>query len=82
MVDIGALPVFEGIRRHDHGKPDFNFASVHAPCNAHHLRELERTWEQDGRSWSLKLKTRLLDLHESVSAAGGQLPHDPAQKRP
>lgn len=79
MIDIGVLPVFEAILCHDHWKPYLNLTAVHALCNAHHLRELERAWEQDGQAWAWKLKAPLLDLHESVAAAGGQLPHDPAQ---
>ena len=49
---IGILPGFTGILCHDHWKPYFHYGRFHALCNAHHLRELERAWEQDGQQWA------------------------------
>ena len=40
-------PHFKGVLCHDHWKPYFKLDCQHALCNAHHLRELERAWEQD-----------------------------------
>jgi transposase len=48
MEAMGILPAFKGISVHDHWKPYLRFHCDHAFCNAHHLRELERAWEQDG----------------------------------
>jgi len=30
-------------------------AASHALCTAHHLRELERAWEQDSQQWAKKM---------------------------
>ena len=51
MNDMGVLPMFSGVLCHDHWKPYFTYGCTHALCNAHHLRELERAWEQDGQTW-------------------------------
>ena len=47
MNEIGILPKFKGILCHDHWKPYYTYPCIHALCNAHHLRELERAWDQD-----------------------------------
>lgn len=73
MDDIGILPQFNGILCHDHWKPYYTYACAHSLCNAHHLRELERAWEQDGQQWALDLKTCLLQLDQRVKEAGGVL---------
>ena len=49
MNDMGVLPRFKGILCHDHWKPYFKYDCTHTLCNAHHLRELQRAWEQDGQ---------------------------------
>jgi transposase len=34
-------------------KPDYHYTGcLHSLCNAHHLRELERAFEQDGQQWA------------------------------
>ncbi|WP_374276187.1 transposase [Pseudoalteromonas sp. 2CM28B] len=45
----GILPHFTGVLCHDHWKPYYQYTQCqHALCNAHHIRELERAWDQDG----------------------------------
>lgn len=55
MDDIGILPRFKGVLCHDHWKPYYKFDCTHALCNAHHLRELTRAWEQDDQQWAYNL---------------------------
>lgn len=52
MDEIGVLPRFTGTLCHDHWKPYYRYGCTHALCNAHHLRELTRAWEQDGQEWA------------------------------
>jgi len=47
MDEMGVLPHFSGVLCHDHWKPYYRYDCTHSLCNAHHLRELERAWEQD-----------------------------------
>ena len=71
MLAMGVLENFRGILCHDHWKPYFNFKCLHALCNAHHLRELERAWEQDKQTWAKKMQALLLEINEAVAKAGG-----------
>ncbi len=50
--EMGILPKYQGIICHDHWKPYFKYGGLHALCNAHHLRELERAAEQDKQKWA------------------------------
>jgi len=70
---MGILPDFKGILCHDHWKPYYKIDCTHALCNAHHLRELERAWEQDGQQWAKKLKQLLEKINIKAIAAGGAL---------
>jgi len=45
----------------------------YALCNAHHLRELERAWEQDGQAWAKQMKGLLETINRKVIDAGGAL---------
>lgn len=73
MNAMGILPGFTGILCHDHWKPYFRFSCEHALCNAHHLRELQRAWEQDKQEWAKDLRALLLEINAAVDNAGGQL---------
>ena len=74
MDAIGILPVFRGVLCHDHWKPYYQYtACQHALCNAHHLRELERAWEQDGQAWAKEMQELLLAINQAVDQAGGCL---------
>jgi transposase len=73
LDEIGILPNYRGILCHDHWKPYFNYGQAHALCNAHHLRELTRAWEQDGQKWAQQMNTLLLEINGAVDNAGGCL---------
>ena len=67
------LPNFSGNLVHDHWKPYYKLSCQHVLCNAHHLRELERSWEQDNQQWAKIMKNLLLEINTAVDAADGQL---------
>ena len=74
MVDAGVIPAFHGVLCHDHWKPYYTYDQAdHALCNAHHLRELERAWEQDDQQWANTMQTLLTTIKQAVDAAGGVL---------
>jgi len=73
MDEMGVLPPFQGILCHDHWKPYYRYAPIHALCNAHHLRELERAWEKDGQQWAKRMQDLLLEIKKAVDDAGGIL---------
>ncbi len=80
MNDMGILSRFRGILCHDHWKPYYKIDCTHALCNAHHLRELTRAWEQDGQQWARKLKNLLETINRKVTDAGGALDAQESQK--
>ncbi|GFO72826.1 transposase, IS66 family [Bathymodiolus japonicus methanotrophic gill symbiont] len=80
MNDIGILPHFHGILCHDHWKPYYKYDCTHSLCNAHHLRELTRAWEQDKQEWALEMKRLLEKMNDAVNEAGGMLLHKEAEK--
>jgi len=81
MDEMGVLPGFKGILCHDHWKPYYTYNCTHALCNAHHLRELTRAWEQDGQKWALEMKTFLETINQKVTDAGGALDAGESQKQ-
>ena len=80
MNDMGILPWFQGVLCHDHWKPYYKFDCTHALCNAHHLRELTRAWEQDGQQWAKNMKNLLETINRKVNDAGGALEAQESQK--
>lgn len=70
---MGVLPFFKGILCHDHWKPYYKLDCTHALCNAHHLRELTRAWEQDDQQWAHDMKDLLEKINTRVIDAGGVL---------
>ena len=80
MNDMGVLPRFDGILCHDHWKPYYRIDCTHALCNAHHVRELTRAWEQDGQQWAQKLKNLLETINRKVADAGGALDAKESEK--
>lgn len=73
MDAIGILPRFKGLLCHDHWKPYFRYDCSHSLCNAHHLRELEWAFEQDGQAWAKAMQDRLIECNQAVQNAGGCL---------
>jgi transposase len=77
---IGILPEFTGILCHDHWKPYYTYKCVHSLCNAHHLRELTRAWEQDNQKWARRMKALLEEMNHTVDDAGGCLERIESEK--
>jgi transposase len=73
MNDMGILPGFNGVLCHDHWKPYYKIDCTHALCNAHHLRELTRAFEQDDQQWAQDLSNLLVTINNKVIDAGGAL---------
>lgn len=80
MDEMGILPFFKGILCHDHWKPYYRYNCIHSLCNAHHLRELERAWEQDGQKWAKTMQALLIDISTAVGLAGGCLSADETKR--
>lgn len=73
LDDIGILPTFQGTLCHDHWKPYYHYGGSHALCNAHHLRELERAWEQDKQQWAQDMALLLKEINKATLEAGSRL---------
>jgi transposase len=73
LDDIGILPQFSGTLCHDHWKPYYKYGVHHALCNAHHLRELERAWEQDDQRWAKEMAALLKEINRAAQDAGTSL---------
>ena len=80
MDEEGILPLFKGVLCHDHWKPYYRYDCLHALCNAHHLRELERAWEQDHQQWAREMQMLLIEMSKVIDDAGGSLPPDEAEQ--
>ena len=76
---IGILPRFHGLLCHDHWKPYFRYDCLHSLCNAHHLRELEWAFEQDGQAWAKAMQDLLIECNQAVHQAGGCLDAEHAE---
>ena len=82
--EMGVLPFYNGILCHDYYTAYFDYGGLHALCNSHHLRELERSLEQDNQCWSKLMKELLNEINGEVIKAGGRLDdleQDKYQKR-
>jgi transposase len=73
MDAIGILPEFKAILCHDHWKPYYRYGCTHSLCNAHHIRELTRAWEQDNQKWAANMQALLEKINRKVIDAGGVL---------
>jgi transposase len=76
---MGVLEHFHGRLGHDHWKSYFQFLCTHFLCNAHHLRELQRAWEQDGQRWARNMRALLLEINDATLQAGGCLDEQTAK---
>ncbi len=69
MDEADILPHIKGVLCHDHWKPYYQYTQCqHALCNAHHLRELERIWEQEGMEWAKQMQDLLKDINHYQQA--------------
>lgn len=73
MDRMGILPHYKGILVHDHWKPYFVYACIHALCNAHHLRELEAAIDFDKQKWANKMQDLLIEMRDAVEKSGGSI---------
>jgi transposase len=73
MNEIGILPIFEGLLCHDHWKPYYRYDCIHCLCNAHHIRELTRAFEQDNQAWAKQMRELLETINRKVLDSGGVL---------
>ena len=65
MDEADILPHFTGILCHDHWKPYYQYTKCqHSLCNAHHIRELERAWEQENMQWAKDMQTLLKEMNK------------------
>ena len=67
MDRMGVLPKYGGFLCHDHWKPYYNYTNcTHSLCNSHHLRELERAYEQDDQSWAQNMSNLLNEINDHM----------------
>jgi len=66
---VGILLGFTGVAVHDRGKSYWHFEGcAHAPCNVHHLRELNCLEKLTGHYWPMGLRDVLVDGKKAVAA--------------
>ena len=80
MEAADILPYFKGVLCHDHWKTYFRFLCLHALCNAHHLRELTRAFDQDKQHWAGRMHALLKIINRTTHQAGGVLNEEEQQK--
>lgn len=73
MNAIGIMPKFKGIMCHDHWKSYYRYDCQHALCNAHHLRELKWSFEEDSQAWAEKMSMLLNRINKKVIQSEGML---------
>jgi len=80
MDERGIIAQFSGVLCHDHWKPYYRYdGCLHALCNAHHSRELIRSFEQDGQQWANEMDELLKTINKEMRDAGGVLPENITQ---
>ena len=79
--EIDILPQFIVVLCHNHWKLYYTYLfCLHSLCNAYHLRELRRAWEQDKQKWAKTMRQFLIELNEAVDKAQGELKPDEAKR--
>ena len=67
MDEMGILPFYTGIAKHDSLSPYFKYDNCkHSLCNEHHLRELTGVIENDKQSWAQQMHDLLLEIKVAV----------------
>jgi len=66
MDEMGILPAYKGITKHDFWKAYLKYPCDHSLCNAHHLRELTAIVENENQAWAQQMKDLLLDIKAAV----------------
>lgn len=70
MDEMGILPFYRGIAKHDFWKSYFKyFLSGHSLCNDHHLRELTWVDENENQAWAGRMKDLLKDALAAADEA-------------
>ena len=78
--EMAILPDYSGVLIHDHWKPYFKYQCEHALCNAHHLRELEFSWQKEEQKWAKEMQDFLLTTNTTVKGFGGKLRYSQLKK--
>ena len=69
MDAIDILPTFEGVSVHDGLASYGKYDSIHALCNAHHLRELRFVVERYEQDWASDMITLLVEIKTNIAIA-------------
>lgn len=69
MDAIDILPTFEGVSVHDGLASYGKYDSIHALCNAHHLRELRFVVERYEQDWASDMMTLLVEIKTNIAIA-------------
>ena len=70
MDEMGILPFYTGIAKHDFWKSYFKYLLCgHSLCNDHHLRELTWVDENENQAWAGQMKDLLKDALAAVNEA-------------